>query len=53
MTMGCLEFGGDSHTRKADWFGMTMLFDTRSFLAKFQFVVLLRFFDMLFEKIPV
>ena len=23
MTMSCLEFDGDSHTRKADWFGMT------------------------------
>ena len=23
MTMSCLEFDGDSHTRKANWFGMT------------------------------
>ena len=23
MTMDSLEFDGDSHTRKADWFGMT------------------------------
>ena len=37
MTMGCLEFDGDSHTRKADWFGMTVLFDAQSFLHKFLF----------------
>ena len=41
MTMGCLEFDGDSHTRKADWFGMTVLFDAQSFLHKFQFVELI------------
>ena len=23
MTTGCPEFDGDSHPRKADWFGMT------------------------------
>ena len=23
MTIGCLEFDGDSHTRKENWFGMT------------------------------
>ena len=23
MTIGCLEFDGDSYTRKANWFGMT------------------------------
>ena len=23
MTIGCPEFDGDSHTRKANWFGMT------------------------------
>ena len=27
MTICCLEFDGDSHTRKANWFGMTVLFD--------------------------
>ena len=37
MTMGCLEFDGDSHTRKANWFGMTVLFGARTSLFKFQF----------------
>ena len=41
MTMGCSDFDGDSHTRKADWFGMTVLFDAQSFLHKFQFIPLL------------
>ena len=41
MTMGCSDFDGDSHTRKADWFGMTVLFDTQSFLHKFHFVALI------------
>ena len=27
MTIGCPEFDGDSHTRKENWFGMTVLFD--------------------------
>ena len=35
MTVGCPEFDGDSHTRKADWFGMTVLFDALTSLAKF------------------
>ena len=35
MTMGCLEFDGDSHTRKANWFGMTVLFEAHAHLYKF------------------
>ena len=27
MTMGRLEFDGDSHESSAHWFGMTVLFD--------------------------
>ena len=38
MTMGRLEFDGDSHESSAHWFGMTMLFDARSFLCKFLFL---------------
>ena len=38
MTIGSTEFDGDSHTRKADWFGMTVLFGACVHLYKFQFV---------------
>ena len=40
ITMVCPEFDGDSHTRKADWFGMTMLFDSAASLCKLQFISL-------------
>ena len=49
MTMGCSDFDGDSHTRKADWFGMTALFDARFFLDKFQFVSVLTKADSLYK----
>ena len=42
MTIGSTEFDGDSHTRKADWFGMTVLFGACVHLYKFQFVCLPR-----------
>ena len=35
MTIGCLEFDGDSHTSVRYFLGMTMLFDARFFLDKF------------------
>ena len=38
MTIDSTEFDGDSHTRKADWFGMTVLFGACVHLYKFQFV---------------
>ena len=44
MTMDYLEFDGDSHTRKANWFGMTVLFGGRTSLYKFQFVDLVFLF---------
>ena len=37
MTIDYLKFDGDSHESSAHWFGMTMLFDARFFLDKFQF----------------
>ena len=37
MTVDYLEFDGDSHTRKANWFGMTVLFGPCASLYKFQF----------------
>ena len=46
MTIGCLEFDGDSHESSAHWFGMTMLFDARSFICKFQFIGQLNKTDM-------
>ena len=38
MTIGCPEFDGDSHTRKANWFGMTVLFGAHAHLYKSQFL---------------
>ena len=45
MTIGCPEFDGDSHTRKADWFGMTVLFGACAHLYKFQFPAYLIKYD--------
>ena len=53
MTMGCSDFDGDSHTRKADWFGMTALFDAQSFLHKFQFVCVFIKADSLYSNLSV
>ena len=39
MTMSCLEFDGDSHESSAHWFGMTVLFGTRTSLYKFTICV--------------
>ena len=46
MTIDRLEFDGDSHESSAHWFGMTMLFDARSFICKFQFSALPRKADL-------
>ena len=46
MTMGRLEFDGDSHESSAHWFGMTVLFGARTSLFKFQFVCLLNKTDI-------
>ena len=43
MTIGYLEFDGDSHTRKADCFGMTMLFEALASRYKYQFPFLPRY----------
>ena len=41
MTIGCLEFDGDSHESSEHWFGMTVLFGTRTSLYKFHFICLM------------
>ena len=37
MTIDSPKFDGDSHTRKENWFGMTVLFDALTSPAKYQF----------------
>ena len=52
MTINSPKFYGDSHESSAHWFGMTVLFDARSFLDKFQFVFFPRETDMRILSCP-
>ena len=53
MTMGRTEFDGDSPTSVRYFLGMTVLFDARSFLDKFQFVSVLTKADSLNTNLGV
>ena len=53
MTIGYLEFDGDSHESSAHWFGMTMLFEALASRYKYQFVSVLTKADNLNTNLSV